>query len=912
MKDVFVYDVNPYAPAASDGGPPAVFTKVSTTPLKTQDGTSGKVTTLCIAPADLHGRSMRLGPGMRITEQKKSVDMVLAQPPSHIDFVQGDTGDMVLRNVSFAPSGFSSTFQTDMSQTSTDSEDYSHGWSMSAEETFKSSLKLGIPEIGAASVSTTDSAEQKMEKRTENTYTTDKTVSNHIDLGATSSDRVSYDDTTSYLYVYEVVGQTVCPATLPNCDESARVPMQVMFSAPGPAVHNYDGAESDPWYQPVWENGNVLSYPANAQQLAADLPANAFTQGINPTSFTTTTNPNGFATTWSGTQDESKSVSMTKTFSEDSTNSIGISDVMITPPGQVKASLSVDLARSDATGSVKTKSVSISEATTIKVNSAAAFKNVYRYYPYVYGLNAPPNYVDPNDPSQSWATPIVPGGGMNLFGPMHTAFTVDPTTDLNQGQWWIDTYQPTAADGGAGPFDIALNHSMRWANNNLNTDSGTITNCITSGNYRDCIYPHAPAPAAPMSDSFHSMRGLFVVPTADANVGDPSNQGMQLQTTAVGTPITLEARVYNYSMNPMPGAADGGTGSGSVVHVRFFAMPWGTHDRPLDWQSSQFPGGASIPLGEWTSASGIPPFDQASPNPNWVMAYANVDPSLLTVGSYAFWVVAWVEDGHGNMLPELDFKGLNANPRTVLDNVARPTFMSVAALEPTVPDVWSPGATGSTNTSFSNNLGFFEQTLTVLSSGATLGKSAVRSDVGSLSAAQVAVGSTKAKLGTPVDVEATLHDLGDPLKGTSVYFYDGDPGANGQKVGARTIPYIDGNEQTVRISYTPTTCGTHEIYAKVVQGGVAAPPVEAEAITVQCDSLHLGGGRADDCADGGADGGTGGAAGGGSSGGGGDTGGDSGGGCSIGPSDPAGVAGSLFPMGAALASLWARRKRSKK
>ena len=86
-------------------------------------------------------------------------------------------------------------------------------------------------------------------------------------------------------------------------------------------------------------------------------------------------------------------------------------------------------------------------------------------------------------------------------------------------------------------------------------------------------------------------------------------QGPQLSTATAGDKLRLQARVYNYSLKPMP--AD------STVHVRIYLQPWDT--------STQKPAGASVLFGE-DKLRPIPPFDSAEAAPlNWVLANATLD-----------------------------------------------------------------------------------------------------------------------------------------------------------------------------------------------------------------------------------------------------------------------------------------------
>jgi hypothetical protein len=82
-----------------------------------------------------------------------------------------------------------------------------------------------------------------------------------------------------------------------------------------------------------------------------------------------------------------------------------------------------------------------------------------------------------------------------------------------------------------------------------------------------------------------------------------------LEQANAGDVLTLQARVYNYSLAPMP--------TGSQVHVRFYFQP----------MNGTVPAGDSVLIGE-QELDPIPPFnDDANASPNWVLASTTFDTS---------------------------------------------------------------------------------------------------------------------------------------------------------------------------------------------------------------------------------------------------------------------------------------------
>jgi hypothetical protein len=882
VKDVFTLNVS------ADGTAATTF---SENPLLTRDGTAGKVTRMAIAAADLQGRSKRLGPGYKVVIDKVSPTMMLAQPPSHVDAVQQPDGSFMVINKSFSPNSFSADFTTTTGSSISDSETYSHGWTWGAEESINATARLGTKGDNVHD-SLSLSAMQDWSKQTDNTYGTQKAVNATYSEATTTNDVVVFDDGPSYLYVYQVVGQTTCPEGQDTCDDSAKVPLTVSFTVAGPQTTTTGAADGLSWYQPVWENGNVLSYPANAGQLTNGSNstlalAQSHTYAVDSSKATETT-------TWSGSQSESNSVTSTKVLKEDAALSVGA--IYTDEIGSESVDVSLDVNHSSTTNSLKTKSATLSTASTLSIYKGAVPDAAYSFSPAVLGQNAPLNYFEPENPDYSWATPIN-SNGITSFGPMRTAYTVA----LQPDSWWTQTYEPSN-----GAFDIALNHPMRWRNVNSETITPAPTNCITLGTgYMDCATPNPRNPANPMQDDFHSMRGFFVFPSAQSNPNDFANQGMQAQFATQGDQLTLEARVYNYSLNAMP--------AGASVYANFYGMPMANNGLPIDYVSPGQPGGKSFLIGQWANPGGIQPYtdDPNVSTPNFVVASTNFDTSKYT-GDYAFWVVVWAEDASGNMLPELPGKGLNAHPRALS---LTPAFMDAAALEPTVTNTWKQqGSVSDSDTiSFSNNVAFYDNVFTITpQSGGLLGAapaSGRQGDVKALAVTALDLPHTEIQRGDLADIKATISNTGEPMQIATAYFYDGDPSHGGKTITARRIPYIESNGQrSVQVHYAPATCGLHDIYMNVTHRGLATKSVKAvESIQVDCPTAGDGGAPSANV-DGGiqSDAGASGEAGVGPGTGGGSK--DDGGGCTVAPGASTGF-GWLGPFGAVIGGFLARRKR---
>jgi len=843
----------------------------------------GPVTRLNLLAADLEGRSVRLGSGVKIAIERTSPTVIVAQPPSHVDYAKPNPASpATVVNLGFAPDKFHSTFaQTGATDTSLSRTD-TKSWGFTGKISVGSQIKVGtINEDGSlkngVDVQACFTAEQDENEETDSTYGASTSFSETISTQTSTNDVVWYESGYEYLYIYEAVGKTVCPSGQTTCDAAARVPLTVMFTAPGSKGPHIDSGDALPWYQPVWENGNILSYPANMAQLSYGMPQ----QQVMATSQTVSTDGSGVdvSTTWTNNSTNSGSYTYSKQFRENGSLSVEYSSDAVpfrSATAKLGVKLTADIGGSDGMSAVRTQSTTVSASNNLTMEKQVNFKDpgtyVYSFTPYVLGGTTPPGYLDGTDA-------ITPGSGLppnparaEAFGPLRTAFTVDPLS--KNAAFFRNNY-------GKAP-DIALNHPGRWYSGRPGYDAPIPSNCLdTRDGYMDCAYLNDRLPAFPGSDTFHKMRGFFVFNAGEGNPADPANQGMQQVSTTVGHSEVLEARVYNYSLMSMPG--------GSTVHVRFYGMPWDVANGcPVD------PNGASFLIGQYDGNS-IPPFSTTAATPNYILATTTFDATGHDNQDLMFWVVAWGENVDGSLMGELDGKGLTSNPRSASSSA----FVDLTDLEPLVVNQWPPtppGDAGPVMTSFSNNIGIFPQVFHVFpatSSTDLQGASALSDDPRPLAVSEVRARQTALKLGEPTEISARVHNPAQAMRGANAYFYDGDPQAGGKPVGMQRLSYMNaGGDQKVMTSYAPRTCGTHDIYVSVGDHGVENGAVRAlDSIQVTCDPPNLVRTEGShDCPIP-------------------TPGGDGEGGCSVARRGTAGAWGLFAPLAAVAAALWARRKR---
>jgi hypothetical protein len=294
-----------------------------------------------------------------------------------------------------------------------------------------------------------------------------------------------------------------------------------------------------------------------------------------------------------------------------------------------------------------------------------------------------------------------------------------------------------------------------------------------------------------------------------------------LEQANAGDVLTLQARVYNYSLAAMP--------SGSQVHVRFYFQP----------MSGTVTAGNSVLIGE-EALDPIPPFNDAAAAPlNSVLASTTFDTSQYDQtkngDAYVmFWVVVWMQAPDGTLVPEMPGHGLTSIPGTL------------TSLADVAEQCQSDG------NCYSNNLGYYKQIFYIApppgSSAAALSATpqalgAAPQALGAVVGAATPGGKALVDIGkvdvsarriTPhdtIEISATLSASGAAASGISANFYDGDPQKGGRLFDVERIPHIRQDDLYPALaSYQTSTCGTHQLFVVVNQGKSTeivrrAPPV---------------------------------------------------------------------------------------
>jgi hypothetical protein len=278
-----------------------------------------------------------------------------------------------------------------------------------------------------------------------------------------------------------------------------------------------------------------------------------------------------------------------------------------------------------------------------------------------------------------------------------------------------------------------------------------------------------------------------------------------LEQANVGDVLTLQARVYNYSLAEMPADTE--------VHVSFYFAPG----------DSSAPPGDSVLIGKTLVLPPIPPFNDASgAPPNWVLATTTFDTGkfdeLKAGGNIAFWVVVWMQTPGGQLMPEMPGHGLTAIPG------ALKSIADVA--EECQPD----------KNCYSNNLGFYNQVFHLQgpslsgAPGPVTANAAV--DIGKVDAS-----AYEFTLKDNVVLSATLTAGAGDASGITTNIYDGDPASGGRLINVVQIPYIAHDSSCkIRMQYRTNTCGVHQIFVAVNKGKPSEVIRRAHPLRVACSA----------------------------------------------------------------------------
>jgi hypothetical protein len=723
---------------------------------------SAQISYLGLATGDTQGRSLKLGALTKLTVSRyKQPQLILGAPPMHVDFVApANSSTPVVLNLSAVPAGFFSTYQTKVTGQVQSSQQGATSYANAVTSSTSAGISFGDPLVGSITAKVGANAGFMNKNFVQKQYSQYSSVSFDASTNTGFDDQVWFAREYHYIYIFPIVGQVECPAENPTCSSNDKLPLAIMFSGPSQRTQWSLAGGVLEWYQPVHEVGNIFSYPLDLAQLEADEGAIDLLTSNNPISFSTDGSTHTATATWSGQNQSSVTSGSTSNITWGTSASITEKAGIF---GGIVGSQNFSYNGSKSQSALNTQTTKLGEATGIGIVKPGTFPNpdLYQYpiFPYIFG----------DQPVEGAAQTIDLGTTVQTHGILRSAFTVDPTS--GDGAWWQQAYTLP---------DVAVAHPARW-NIQLQTPTTQQPNCIpvsSSSRNQDCASFRTPQSDIWTSE-FHWMKGLMITPA------DTPGEGPQIDSTSVGTQINLQARIYNDSLTDTNATCPG---SGCPIYVRFYAEPWDPH--------TLVSAGNAFLIDEVQLAY-LPGFNSATfsdTNPNWALVSTTLDTTNYPDQYLAFWILVYIKDANGNLVPEMTGHGLTSVP-PALNHISDATQY----LQPE-----------------SNNIGFYKSLFYVKPPSAP---ATVDPTQAGLTMDTVEVSASRVLLGQEVTISGLVHSQGE-IDGMSIMFFDGDPNKGGKLFDVDGIPHIRASDSHLaKTVYHADSCGEHKLFLQ----GMDAP-----------------------------------------------------------------------------------------
>jgi hypothetical protein len=636
--------------------------------------------------------------------------------------------------------------------------------------TLQGSITWGVPVVSTATVGFKNVTQYAHDHSVANTYNHFTGTTQSIAATTGFADHVFYTEKDMNLYNYPVLGQLSCPDTDANCTE--KQPVYVTFSVPDQVTHyDLDGTTLE-WYQPVHEAGNALSYPWNLSLLQAQFVNNANPLSENPAPLRgTDSSETAYSASWSAGSTKSESSGSSNAVSNDFTFSAAKKGIFI------NASVKAEVEGGKSWSTLNENTSSVSASTGIIVNKPAFDGTVvdcclYDFGSYIFGQQ---NLVEPAFQQLQVADPDGNTANIQLPGPLFVGFVADVTPQGGNGvpPFFAQTYTLP---------DVAVNHPARWS--------------WSKASQQATFNPSSPS-GDPLDEDFYFMKGFFVTETG-------SDGSQNLTEAAAGDQLSLQARLYNYSLVDTNSASL--KQPAASIHARFYGQ-FLCHSGVNTENSCVGPNnttcapyslcGNGFPIGE-TQVASIPGVDSASnqgTQPNWVVTPAvNFDTTSYANSYLVYWVVTWMEDANGNLVSEMKDHGLTANPASL-------TFQQIGQVPVQA---------------HSNNVGMYGvNSPFYVAAAQTAGETETApTPQGKLRRVSLETGH-KLLLEQPAKVTMQLRGENGPLDSVVLTYYDGDPRRGGKPFDAQRIAHMDpGVTYSHRAFFHPEACGVHRLYAR--------------------------------------------------------------------------------------------------
>jgi len=746
--------------------------------------------------SDTQGRSLLLGPPQKaVITQHSQPRIVMGAPPMHIDYVQQPVNDPLtfdLANMTAFPAtdqtsvrGMDATFSVASSSTVQNQATQSTSYTYSTTTGSGGGVTFNAPDIGSIGADMKSTVMTSHDNLVANKFGTYGAFSYKIDVITGFGDVLWFDTQRFNIWTYPVLGHLACPATQPTCE--AKLPLNMTFSGPDQIQPNpHTPGTTVEWYQPFHEVGNILSYPQNLLQLEEALGAPMGFQQFFDEQFTTGSADASETLNWMEGNSSDMSTGTVTTHSQSQSQSVSVSGLISGSGITGNASFSENSSDTITTLNTAVQTTASTNGFGVSVpgfDLGEAYS--YPFDGFILGDAANPDVLQ-TELKQELEGQV----DLTINGTLRLAFTAQPDAP-GTGNWWQDGTAPYLSAP-----DVALNHPFRWSL--LSVGSGPLSSvyCFNILD-RDDV----------QSTGGYEMKGLFVLPNGAVT-------GPQLTLVNEGDTIQLSARVYNYSRLDMAQA----TPPVAHVKVQFYGQQW-------DTTTQQFVGDAFLINNNTVSLDPIAGNNVNNTGLNAAIATTTFDTATCPLPggcggvSLKFWIVVWMEDASGNLVPEYQDHGLNAIPTAPF------TSLGQVDVEP-----------------ISNNVGYYDQDVyicpqgsqcTVPPGGLSPEALAIEEVVVSCGAHQRAVGRDRParcrvsggpgrdrrhrlKRFQTAEVGVRLRSGPQPIGAVLVTFYDGDPANGGEVFEVEHVPFIAANtSHLVKVRYQPRTPGTHDIVAVV-------------------------------------------------------------------------------------------------
>ncbi len=224
-------------------------------------GDDGVTTKYTLLAYDADGDSLVLGaPVGFVADQSMQVSSILAQPPQHLDYLPNDTGanDDGLLNVSRDP-GFTLTFSDQTNSTMSSQQKSTDSWnigaSADASATLTLSEKIPLLEKGSLSATLAGKLSYAYQSSATSSVGTESTLSIDMSESPVFDDALYATMQGFQIWRYRIYGATN------TSDPNQSYGYYEVYSPEGVGTNGWYGGSMIDAYQPIHENGNVLSYP---------------------------------------------------------------------------------------------------------------------------------------------------------------------------------------------------------------------------------------------------------------------------------------------------------------------------------------------------------------------------------------------------------------------------------------------------------------------------------------------------------------------------------------------------------------------------------------------------------------------------------------------------------------------------